>query len=319
MSNILFVSGCFEFVLGLILLTGFISSILAPEEVLKLLLGAPSFGPLVASSWAQAAVAFGMHSYADLYSGYQMILCSKKMDTRLPRLVTAWNTTRFAISLLWLLKFSQGYFKFHQTNFDALVTGKAWGLVLIGLLAIDGLLNRPAAIFVQRRLEDMRPQVAVGEGLSEYMKMTPIQKFCRGVFYYEAVISGLSGATYFVMPDLFTTLYGYPASDVDFVALWSLSQFGCLVLAFGLYQQQTEIDDNTGMIIWWLLLDYVWLYVFWQGTAERLGPWNPFLFQGANFWCHSAWHADSSLALARMIFLGTLLTSGRGAKKLKEG
>jgi len=241
------------------------------------------------------------------------------MSSRLPRQVTVWNTTRFAISLLWLMKFSQEYFYFNHTKGEELIQGKVFGLILIALLAIDALLMRPAAIFVQRRLDDMRPQQAIGEGLSQYLNMTPVQKFCRGVFYYEAVISGFSGATYFVMPELFTWLYGYPASDIDYVSLSSLSQFGCLVLAFGLYQLSTEIDENTGMVIWWLLLDYVWLYVFWQGTAARLGPWNPFTFEGANFWCHSAFHADSTLAFARMIFLFTLLTNGRGSTKLKEG
>lgn len=84
-------------------------------------------------------------------------------------------------------------------------------------------------------------------------------------------------------------------------------------MTFGLYQMSCEIDRNRGMVLWWLILDIVWLYVYWDGTASRLGPWNPFTLTGANFWCHSAFHADSTLALARTLFL--LSPSKKPSKK----
>ena len=67
---------------------------------------------------------------------------------------------------------------------------------------------------------------------------------------------------------------------------------------------------------WWLFLDFVWLYVFWQGVTVAFDgkPWNPFTWTGASFFCHVAFHADSTLALARTIFLYTVWTRGRGGK-----
>lgn len=63
------------------------------------------------------------------------------------------------------------------------------------------------------------------------------------------------------------------------------------------------------MVFHWLALDYVWMFVYWKGTAAVLGAWNPFTGSGANFWCHTAFHADSTLAIARMIYLYTLFIS----------
>lgn len=67
---------------------------------------------------------------------------------------------------------------------------------------------------------------------------------------------------------------------------------------------------------WWLFLDFVWLYVFWQGVTVAFDgkPWNPFTFTGATLFCHLAFHADSTLALARTVFLYTVFTRGRGSK-----
>ena len=122
-----------------------------------------------------------------------------------------------------------------------------------------------------------------------------------------------------MFPQLFYWLYGFSESSSSFVTFWFMSQFGVLVFSFGLYQMQAEIDQNVGMITVWLLLDYVWLYYFWDGVTSVWGPWNPFLFQGANFWCQSAFHADSTLAIMRTLFLLNKFFScfGGADKKIK--
>jgi hypothetical protein len=73
-----------------------------------------------------------------------------------------------------------------------------------------------------------------------------------------------------------------------------------------------EIDTRTGHVIWWLVLDLVWLFLFWQGITVIHGAWNPLTFSGSTLFCHLAFHADSTLALARAVFLYTVYTRGRG-------
>jgi hypothetical protein len=58
----------------------------------------------------------------------------------------------------------------------------------------------------------------------------------------------------------------------------------------------------------------VWLYVYWAGVESVHGPWNPFTLSGARPFCHIAFHADSTLALARTVFLYTVFTRGRGGE-----
>lgn len=222
---------------------------------------------------------------------------------RLSPQVTIWNTSRFLISFLWMLKIIHGLFHLTLTKtIEMNLTPLA--LVLIVSLGIDAIIIRPIAVYMQRSLNDSYTLEKHTE-YSEYQSLSFIQKGCRFVFYYEAILSGCSGAAYFIFPELFYYLYKYPASESDSVTLWCFSQFGILVMIFGLYQMSCEIDQNRWMVLWWLILDIVWLYVYWQGTAAVLGPWNPLTFTGANFWCHSAWHADSTLALARFIYLLT--------------
>jgi hypothetical protein len=126
---------------------------------------------------------------------------------------------------------------------------------------------------------------------------------------------GITGAIYFMFPQLFYWLYGFPESSASFVTFWCMSQFGVLVMSFGLFQMQAEIDQNVGMVTVWLLLDFVWLYYFWDGVYSQIGVWNPLLFQGANMWCQSAFHADSTLALMRTVYLITLLFPSRQKAK----
>jgi hypothetical protein len=125
-----------------------------------------------------------------------------------------------------------------------------------------------------------------------------------GMDVISGVLSGTSGLVYFIFPQLFLWLFRF--ADSSFVSAWSLSQFGVLVVTFGLYQMNSELDTRPGHVLWWLILDWVWLYIYWAGVTAQVGPWNPLLFQGGNFWTHSAWHADSTLALARTIFLLSL-------------
>jgi hypothetical protein len=47
-----------------------------------------------------------------------------------------------------------------------------------------------------------------------------IQRVCRSVFYYEAVLSGCSGAAYFVFPQLFPWLFVFPNEDSTMATLW---------------------------------------------------------------------------------------------------
>ena len=61
----------------------------------------------------------------------------------------------------------------------------------------------------------------------------------------------------------------------NFISEWSLGQFGVNVMAFGLYQMSADIDSRTGHIVWWLILDIVWMYLYWEGVTAVLGDWNP--------------------------------------------
>jgi hypothetical protein len=234
---------------------------------------------------------------------------------RLSPQVTVWNTSRFVISFLWMLKIAHGLF--HMTLSKTLeMSLTPTAMTLLILLGVDAMIVRPVAVYMQRTLNDGFAVEKHSE-LKEYLSLSAVQKGCRFVFYYEAVLSGCSGAAYFMFPELFYYLYGYPPSESDAVTLWCFSQFGVLVMIFGLYQMSCEIDQNRLMVLWWLLLDLVWLYIYWQGTAAVLGPWNPLTFSGANFWCHSAWHADSTLALARFVYLLTPSTRAGEPKKEK--
>ena len=58
----------------------------------------------------------------------------------------------------------------------------------------------------------------------------------------------------------------------------------------------------------------MWLYVFWAGVRSVHGDWNPFTLHGSRPFCHIAFHADSTLALARTVFLYTVYTRGRGGE-----
>jgi hypothetical protein len=79
-----------------------------------------------------------------------------------------------------------------------------------------------------------------------------------------------------------------------------------------------DIDTRSPLIAWWLFLDLVWLYVFYDGIRAASGAWNPFTTQlppSKSIFPHLAFHADSTLALARTIFLYTVYTRGRVARK----
>ena len=61
----------------------------------------------------------------------------------------------------------------------------------------------------------------------------------------------------------------------------------------------------------------MWLYVFWDGVRSVHGEWNPLTLSGSTLFCHVAFHADSTLALARTVFLYTVYTRGREGEKAK--
>jgi hypothetical protein len=89
------VCGVFVTILGFSLALTATFTYLNPSKILHILLGGFDEGALDGWSWAQTAVAFGMHSYADLYSGIMMLSTSFNMNKSLPRQVAFWNTTRF--------------------------------------------------------------------------------------------------------------------------------------------------------------------------------------------------------------------------------
>ena len=228
-----------------------------------------------------------------------------------------WNVTRFFISFFWALLIIQGLIEHHGVE-------QIWRkiptvlYVFLALLFVDSIFVRPIAIYNQRSIDDEYPPKPLGES-REWQAFNPIQKLCRCVFYYEGVLSGCSGAVYFMFPSLFLWLFGL-ASDINPLSSWSLAQFGILVTSFGLYQLNADIDTRWGHIAWWLFLDVVWMIVFVVGITARQGYFNPLTLQGGNFWSHVAFHADSSLAIARAVFLLTLFVRGkpeRGAAKKK--
>lgn len=298
--------------IGVFLLSLLVASIYDPDGTLKalFLLNSEDIGILGGNSWAQTAVAFGMHGYADVFNGYeQLTLMLRSPHSSIPKVLTNWNSTRFFVSFLWLLTLLKGLVQRHPT-----LSPLAYPLitqVLLVVLAIDAVLLRPIAVYCQRVIDDYNPREALEE-MSEWSAFTPIQRVCRSVFYYEAVLSGTSGLAYCIVPDLFPWLFGFPAQAFTPGTLWSLSQFGACVSAFGLYQMNADIDTRSGMIAWWLWLDVVWLYVYWWGVKLVYASFNPFTLSGGNLFTHLAFHADSTLALARTVFLVTLAVRGRG-------
>lgn len=309
LSTCLWLCGSFITFCGFTLFLLLIMSIVDPNYTIKMLVVGESSklatkfdGSLIWSSWAQTAVAFGMHSYADVNAGIAMIKISHSGPKRFPSTVSVWNMTRFVISGLWLLKIIQGIFEFNRNNNIDMLTFTPLAKLLLIILLVDTILIRPVSVYIHRKFDDAFPL----EPFEEYnitSNYTTIQKYCNFVFFYEAILSGCSGAVYFIFPELFFWLYDYPNSLNDPVSIWCLSQFGVLVMTFGLYQMNCDIDRQNTIILWWLILDFVWMFFFYIGTAELLGPWNPLTGSGANFWCHSAFHADSTLALARTLFL----------------
>jgi hypothetical protein len=209
------------------------------------------FGDLSANSWKQTAVAFGMHAFADMYNGLeQMARTSGGAVARLPKTVTGWNTCRFYISFLWLTFLVQHIIAVSShVSPNPHLSPAAWPLlakVLCVVLAVDSILLRPAAVWNQRAIADAAPPLAKEE-VSEWAGFSPLQRACRCVFYYEAVLSGTSGVVYAMQPTLFLWLFGVQGKDSTGLTKASLAQFGALVSAFGLYQMNADIDTRTGM------------------------------------------------------------------------
>lgn len=289
-------------------------SVYDADEVLRQVFHFTKFGKLAGNSWAQASIAFGMHSYADIFNGFeQMKLASDKKPEFFPKIITVWNSTRFLISFLFALTLLRGMIDYHGMDFVNYPKG---GVAFFAVLCIDAILVRPFAIYCQRSHDDLYPPKAQAE-LEEWKSYSFTQKCCRFVFYYEGVLSGCSGAVYFMFPQLFLWLFGMQA-DSEPVAQWGLANFGVMVTTFGLYQMNSDLDTRWGHVLWWLILDVVWMIVYVQGVTDRLGYFNPLLFQGGNFWCHSAFHADSTLALARTVFLITLMFKKGSPSKKRE-
>jgi hypothetical protein len=156
-----------------------------------------------------------------------MSLTARGGAVRLPKTVTGWNTARFYISFFWLVLLVES---FVATSGASPLGWTAPARVLAALLAVDSVLLRPAAVWYQRAAADAAPPRA-GEDAAEWRAFSPLQRLCRCVFYYEAVLSGTSGIVYAVAPLLFPWLFG--VRDASNATRWSLAQFGALVCASG--------------------------------------------------------------------------------------
>ena len=237
-TALLLLCGYAEIATGVALFVALAASLYDANGFLTTIFGfAPSdLGVLGGNSWAQAAVAFGMHAYADVANGLEQV-ARLRAGLPLPRVVTLWNSTRFFISFVFAATLARGLVALH----GAPATLGAWpagALALLGLLTLDATLVRPLAVLCQRALEDAHPLPARAEA-REWAAFSPLQRFCRGVFYYEAVLSGTSGIAYLLAPGLFPWLFDFPAAEAGSASvLFGLSVFGGLVSAFGLYQMK---------------------------------------------------------------------------------
>ena len=298
--RVLYWSGVAEVVVGAVLFGVTLASFVWPCRVLHVIIGPVGSNPSLdrasfdCNSWAQTAIAFGMHAYADLASGLEMISIGNQKQGGVPATVSLWNSTLFCIRFLWAVAFVSGFI-------DMQLKPSIWCISFVALLVFDSVVIRPAAVWAARVINDANPPKKDAE-LSQWQSFSTGQKFCRGVFFYESIISGCSGAVYALVPRLFLGLY-FNRSAQSPLAAWCLSMFGINVMAFGLYQMNANIDERIGHVTWWLILDFVWMYLFWEGVTNVHGPWNPLLLTGANFWCHAAFHADSTLAIARIMWL----------------
>ena len=238
MATLLLWCGYAEILIGVFLGLLLTASLYDANGFLTSFLGFPatSLGCLAGNSWAQAAVAFGMHAYADAANGWEQVQ-RLRSGKPLPKIATVWNSTRAFISFVFAVSVARGVAAEQGADFTQWPTG---ALVLIAVLAFDAILLRPAAVYCQRALEDSRPAAAKAE-LNEWRAFSPLQRACRSVFYYEAVLSGTSGIAYLLAPELFPWLFGFAPGDATSTMLFGLSVFGGCVSAFGLYQMRCAL------------------------------------------------------------------------------
>jgi hypothetical protein len=255
--NVLYYCGLAEVAVGVFLMLLMLSSLLLGDWALTSVFRYADVGLLGANSWQQAAVAFGMHAYADIANGLEQMKCVGP-DARakaLPKVVSLWNSVRFFISFIAVVVVVSALVAQHGETFSA------WpplSLLFIAVLGLDAVVLRPLAVFFQRAHDDANPPEA-SEEAGEWERFSPLQRFCRGVFYYEAVLSGTSGIVYLLAPQIFPWLFVFPGAEAaSTTVLFSFRVFGAFVAAFGLYQMNADIDTRTGHVIWWLLLDFVW-------------------------------------------------------------
>ena len=203
-SPILRICGFLEMCFGFVFLSLMLASFVDPSKVLSQVFGIPlgSISPLASNSWAQTAVAFGMSAYADIANGFELLSFSFTGKHSIPSTVTVFNTTRFLISFIWMLKLLEGMIVIHTLS----APWPPLALFLLGILTFDSLLLRPCVVYCQRSWNDEHPPKALTE-YKEWDKFSFIQKVCRCVFYYESILSGLSGVCYFMLPQVFAYMY----------------------------------------------------------------------------------------------------------------
>lgn len=325
-EKILGACAIYQMLIGLLLFCFMLSSFVQPESLLRTVFDLTEdqvrISDLDLNTWQQTAVAFGMHAYADLANGYELyaIVFSAyrgRKDPPLAPVMTVWNTTMFIIRIIWLLTIINGLVSIHRKNFWYILYSSGISLkLLLSILAFDAMVVRPAAVYCQRIYNDEHVPPPNQEHCA-WKKLSILQKICKCIFFYEAIITGWSGSMYFIFPGLFANLY-FPSLDPSQLTTWCFTQFGVNVFTFGLYQMSADIDTRVGHVAWWLLLDFVWMYYYWVGVDKIYGNFNPFFLSGANFWCHAAFHSDSTLAVARIIYLHCFLTQSQiyvGVKK----
>jgi len=154
-KKILFWCGCCEVVVGSFLFILMLFSFVASKWVLEGILGLPpsSIDSLAANSWAQTAIAFGMHSYVDIATGLEMMAIGSKRGSsvdNVPATVTVWNTTLFAIRFIWVVVLMKGFIFMSESHGVNFLQWPPSVLGLLLMLALDAVLVRPAAVWAQR-------------------------------------------------------------------------------------------------------------------------------------------------------------------------
>jgi hypothetical protein len=197
--------GSTQVIIGVYLMALMCAAFWDADEFLQMFFGVAKDekAKLQGNSFAQTAVAFGMHAYADIANGWEQMQVANEINdptaklTPMPKVVSLWNSVRFLISFVWLLSLVDGLYALYGANFPSQSPRNT--MVLLAVLAFDAVVLRPVAVYCQRARDDAIPPVAHSES-SEWTGFSLLQKVCRSVFYYEAVLSVRGSQTWWQWP-----------------------------------------------------------------------------------------------------------------------